>query len=85
MPLYEFRCLRCEREFEELVPMGTTTASCPGCGSHEVDRLASTAAFSVGGRMHTTASSHGCEGCSSGNCGSCGTGGGCSSGSCGCG
>ncbi|MBP7126884.1 zinc ribbon domain-containing protein [Myxococcota bacterium] len=86
MPLYEFRCHRCEREFEDLVPMGTTSATCPGCGSADVERLASTAAFSVGGRMSTTGSSHGCSGCTSSNCGSCGSGGGgCGSGSCGCG
>ncbi len=75
MPLYEFRCGQCGADFEELVPSGTQAWPCPKCGSREVRRLASAAAFSVGGRMATTAKSDGCSSCSSRNCGSCGSGG----------
>src|SRR5437773_5760531 len=45
MPLYEYRCRRCSRRFEALV-MGTTGASCPGCGGADLEKLFST--FAVG-------------------------------------
>jgi putative FmdB family regulatory protein len=75
MPLYEFRCERCNKDFEELVPSGTQVWPCPDCGGTEVYRIASVAAFSAGGKMTTTASSSSCGSCSSGSCGSCGCGG----------
>jgi putative FmdB family regulatory protein len=37
MPIYEYRCSACSRDFEELVSMSTaTTVSCPDCGSRKV-------------------------------------------------
>jgi putative FmdB family regulatory protein len=44
MPLYEFECLSCRHEFEALV-RGTDRPTCPACGSHDLQRLAS--AFGV--------------------------------------
>lgn len=40
MPLFEFRCQACRREFEALV-RGGETASCPGCRSTDLERLIS--------------------------------------------
>ena len=35
MPIYEYRCLDCERTFETLVGLGHDDAECPSCrGSH---------------------------------------------------
>lgn len=45
MPLYEFRCLRCDARFEELVSASERVA-CPRCDSAEVDKLM--ASFAVG-------------------------------------
>jgi len=73
MPMYEFRCLDCDVDFEDLVPSGTEAWPCPKCGQRNVRRLASAAAFSVGGKMTTTAKSD-CVGCATGQCGSCGCG-----------
>jgi len=47
MPLYEFRCLGCSREFETLIRAGAEP-SCPGCGGTSLERLISTS-FSVKG------------------------------------
>ena len=44
MPLYEYRCRRCDEEFEERVRMDTPTETieCPGCGVRDAERLLST-------------------------------------------
>jgi putative FmdB family regulatory protein len=42
VPFYEYKCKKCETEFEELVPVGTTeTPPCPECGSTQVEKLMS--------------------------------------------
>lgn len=48
MPLFDFRCRECGREFETLV-MGSRTPECPACHSTELDKLASTFAARTGG------------------------------------
>lgn len=40
MPIYEFRCRACAREFEALVRTGDTP-SCPACASPRLERLIS--------------------------------------------
>ena len=40
MPIYEYRCRSCGREFEALVRSGEQ-ASCPGCRSADLERLIS--------------------------------------------
>jgi putative FmdB family regulatory protein len=40
VPLYEYECRKCSRQFEELV-LGKATPVCPGCRSPEVERLLS--------------------------------------------
>jgi putative FmdB family regulatory protein len=37
VPIYEYRCQECEREFEQLV-IGGTVVSCPACGASRVMR-----------------------------------------------
>lgn len=40
MPVYEYRCGRCDERFEELLPSSTAPApNCPSCGAAEVTRL----------------------------------------------
>jgi putative FmdB family regulatory protein len=39
MPIYEFRCERCDARFEDLVPAGTGSMPCPECGAAETGRV----------------------------------------------
>jgi putative FmdB family regulatory protein len=48
MPLFEFRCRDCDREFELLVRSGTVP-ECPSCGSGSLERLLSMFAVSSEG------------------------------------
>ena len=43
MPIYDFRCTKCESEFE-LIILSSDTPACPECGSSEVQKLVSTLA-----------------------------------------
>jgi putative FmdB family regulatory protein len=49
VPIYEFRCRRCESRFEALRPMGDDgrDLECPDCGEKAPDRQVST--FATGG------------------------------------
>jgi putative FmdB family regulatory protein len=62
VPLYEYACRKCSRQFEELV-FGHATPVCPACHSTDVERLLS--AFAV---PHSEKSSSAPEG----PCGTCG-------------
>jgi len=41
MPIYEFRCGRCEARFEALVASGTETEACRECGAPGATRVLS--------------------------------------------
>lgn len=50
MPIYEFKCVDCDAEFEELTTLAEVEAGevpCPDCGSTRVERRMST--FASGG------------------------------------
>jgi putative FmdB family regulatory protein len=46
MPLYDFRCRACGRDFEALVRPSHDPV-CPSCGSPDLERLLTGAGFSV--------------------------------------
>lgn len=48
MPLFSYRCAKCEDEFEQLVRSSDTPA-CPACGSTDLERLVS--AIAPGGKL----------------------------------
>ena len=80
MPIYEYKCNACGKDFETLV-FGKETPNCPACDSKDLARLMSACGFvskstGPGGDVKTTTSSasSGCAGCPSTNCGSCSTG-----------
>ena len=68
MPIYEFRCLKCNECFE-LLQMGgddVAEARCPKCGSEEFERIMSAAAYAMGtGKKGVSAQT---RTCSSGSC-----------------
>lgn len=48
MPIYEYACLDCGREFEELV-RGDEKPACPKCGKKHLERRMSASAGHVAG------------------------------------
>ena len=79
MPIYEYKCKDCGKDFETLV-MGSYKPECPECKSLDLERQMSKCGFvsksqGPGGQTQTTTSagSSGCAGCSSTNCSSCST------------
>jgi len=46
MPIYEYHCDACEKNFECLI-LGSEQPECPSCNSKKVKKLISHAAFSV--------------------------------------
>ena len=63
VPLYEYVCRKCSRQFEELV-RGAAVARCPGCDTPDVQRILSV--VSVGHADASPAPS------APGPCGTCG-------------
>ena len=61
MPIYEYRCKKCDRQFEMIRPMGDTGRglACPGCGARGPEKLP--AAFAAhGGSGKGAGASAGC-------------------------
>ena len=78
MPLYEYVCTKCSKEFEELILKEGEQVSCPACGDKQTKKLLSRcrAKFAGGGdpgEIPGSSSSGGsCSSCSGGSCASCG-------------
>lgn len=49
MPLYEYVCERCSSDFEKLMRLSDPTPACPECGSDQVKKKVSAAAFALKG------------------------------------
>lgn len=81
MPIFEYRCEDCGKEFEELVFDRDECPPCPGCESENTGKLMSAccgrvmAAGGCGGGepqyTSTASSGGGCSGCVGGNCATC--------------
>jgi putative FmdB family regulatory protein len=74
MPIYEYTCHICERDFEELIrrPADEAEVTCPSCGSGEVIKKFSAFGFSSGGAFTSSVGGGGCSSCSGGSCSTCG-------------
>jgi len=49
MPIYEYKCKKCEKQFAKLVFNQDTKIECPECESDEVDKMMSTISSNSGG------------------------------------
>lgn len=54
MPIYEYRCRACGREFEILL-QGSQKPACPGCGGKKLDKKLSVFAVSGAGEKEADA------------------------------
>jgi len=73
MPIYEYRCRSCEREFEVLL-QGSKKPVCPGCGGKNLEKKPSVFAVSGAGEKESGAGLPGpCRSCGhAGGPGACG-------------
>ena len=67
MPIYEYHCLVCSRDFEKLVMSSTAEVECTNCGSELLAKKFSLFGSKVGERFGTS----GGEGGGACGCGSC--------------
>ena len=76
MPIYEYHCEKCGKDFETLV-FGDEKPACSHCDSKKVVRLMSACGFlskgSGGETTRTAAGSSACSGCSATSCATCGS------------
>ncbi|MFZ5571641.1 MAG: FmdB family zinc ribbon protein [Thermodesulfobacteriota bacterium] len=77
MPIYEYCCEKCGKEFEYLVLGSQPPEGCPACNSPKVKRLMSACGFtskgSGGETVRSSASASSCSGCKASSCSSCGS------------
>ncbi len=71
MPIYEYRCTRCEHEFEELVFDRDATPACPECGAKKVKKKMSVFAHKSEAGFTPSAGKSSCSGCTSSSCSGC--------------
>lgn len=76
MPIYEYHCKPCDKDFEELVLSKDETISCPECGGSEVSRLMSVCAHKTaggegGGDTFRSSAGAACSSCAAASCASC--------------
>jgi len=73
MPIFEFKCKKCEKIFEKLQMKSDPDPSCPDCGQ-KTERMVSLFGYKGSGadsKSSAKIGGHNCGSCSSGNCGSC--------------
>ncbi|MEZ7893065.1 MAG: zinc ribbon domain-containing protein [Candidatus Wallbacteria bacterium] len=73
MPIFEFKCAKCEKTFEKIQSSKAPNPDCPECGHNKTEKLISVFGFKgTGEGAKSSASLDGCGSCSTHNCGSCG-------------
>ncbi|MDA2937923.1 zinc ribbon domain-containing protein [Acidobacteria bacterium AH-259-A15] len=47
MPIWEYCCSKCEKQFEKILWRDSETVECPNCGNREVEKMLSTFAVAT--------------------------------------
>ncbi|MDJ0667170.1 MAG: zinc ribbon domain-containing protein [Desulfobacterales bacterium] len=70
MPIYEFRCLKCQELFEFLAVRrdDTMETKCPHCGAEDFERVMSSSNFAMGAGNSGSGPQKQTRTCSGGNC-----------------
>ena len=70
MPIFEYHCMECDKDFEVLV-LGDQEISCPACKANNVKKLLSTFSHKSGGEFSSSKGSS-CNSCNANTCDTCG-------------
>jgi putative FmdB family regulatory protein len=68
MPIFEYHCLVCNRDFEKLVRTSTAEVECTNCGSELLEKKFSLFGSKVGDRSPGPGGGSGGGGCGCGSC-----------------
>ncbi len=71
MPIYEYTCVQCGREFEKLIFRTSDTVACPTCEGHDVKKKFSVFGMKSGSTFVSSSGSS-CGSCASHSCATCG-------------
>ncbi|MCK4485196.1 MAG: zinc ribbon domain-containing protein [Desulfobacterales bacterium] len=69
MPIFEYHCIKCDRDFEVLV-LGNQKITCPTCNGKKVKKLLSSFSHKSDGEFSSSKGSA-CSSCSATNCSTC--------------
>lgn len=74
MPIYEYVCLDCRHQFEQVRPMkdADAPAACSKCESLHTSRMLSLFFASSGGKAIASSGASNCAACTSRSCSTCG-------------
>ena len=68
MPIYEFKCSKCEEFFEILQMSSNDDIKCPKCESYEFQRVVSATNYTIGHKGSKEQASTQTRNCSAGSC-----------------
>lgn len=68
MPIYEYRCRACERDFERYLSTPATAVACPACASDNVMRKLSVFGLRASGDVASSMPTGAAGGCCGGGC-----------------
>jgi putative FmdB family regulatory protein len=71
MPIFEYHCMKCDKDFETLV-FGKEEVCCPHCQGTKVKKHLSTFSYKNDG-TYSSSSGSSCGSCGSSSCSSCGS------------
>ena len=73
MPIYEYHCLGCGKDFEELLLSKSSAINCPKCHGSKVEKLMSATSFKSSKKFASSSGGSSCSSCSATSCSTCGS------------